>query len=289
MDRPGVIVVCGATGRQGGAVARHLAEAGWHVRGLSRSPDAPKARALRERGIDVVQADMADRASLDRAFEGAYGVYSVQNPMISGFDAEVQQGTTVADAAGAAGVRHVVYGSAGVGSRTGIPSWDTKVAVTEHMRRLELPLTVLRPEAFMELMTDKAYYPAVAVWHVMPTLMGSNRTVPWLAVDDLGVIAARVFEDPARYVGADIPLAGDLKSIDQCRAIWEEVSGRRPRGFPMPAWLFERIAGHAGKDLPTMWRWLRTGSVPEDTGPTHAIHPAARTVRQWLEERPKPA
>jgi uncharacterized protein YbjT (DUF2867 family) len=284
-DRPGPIVVCGATGRQGGAVARQLTAAGWEVRGLTRSPESAKARALAASGITVVRADLADRGTLDAAFGDAYGVYSVQNPMIAGFDAEVIQGRNVADAAKAAGVRHLVYGSAGVGYRTGIPSWDTKVAVTEHMRSLGLPLTVFRPEAFMELMTDKAFYPQVAVWHVMPKLMGPTRIVPWLAVDDLGVIAANAFADPNRFVGADIPLAGDLKSIDECRAIWAEVKGGPPRGFPMPVWMFERIAGYAGKDLPVMWRWLRTGTVPEETGPTREIHPGALTVREWLEGR----
>jgi uncharacterized protein YbjT (DUF2867 family) len=281
----GTIVVCGATGRQGGAVARHLVADGWTVRGLTRSAASDKARALAARGVDVIEADMDDPSSLDRAFAGAYGVYSVQNPMVAGFDAEVEQGRNVADAARAAGLRHVVYGSAGIGKPTGIPSWDTKVAVTEHMQALDLPLTVLRPEAFMELMTDKAYYPQVAVWRVMPKLMGEHRTVPWLAVDDIGAIAARVFADPARFVGADIPLAGDLRTIDECRSIWAEVNGSRPSSFPMPAWLFARIAGSAGKDLPVMWRWLRTGSVPEDTGPTREIHPAALTVRGWLERR----
>jgi uncharacterized protein YbjT (DUF2867 family) len=289
MARPGLIAVCGATGRQGGAVARHLLAAGWQVRGLTRSSQSEKARSLAATGAEVVEADMARRSSLDSAFAGAYGVYSVQNGMLSGFGAEVNQGINVADAAQAAGVQHLVYGSAGIGSRTGIPSWDAKVAVTEHMRRLGLPLTVFRPEAFMELMTDGAYYPAVAVWHVMPALMGRGRTVPWLAVDDLGEIVARAFAEPERYVGADIPLAGDLKSIDECRAIWTEVRGRKPRSFPMPAWLFGRIAGNAGKDLPLMWRWLRTGTVPEDTGPTHAIYPEARTVRSWLEGLPPPS
>jgi uncharacterized protein YbjT (DUF2867 family) len=228
---------------------------------------------------------MADRHSLDGAMEGAYGVYSVQNGMLAGFDAEVTQGKNVADAAQAAGVRHVVYGSAGIGSRTGIPSWDAKVAVTEHMRRLELPLTVLRPEAFMELMSDPAFYPAVGVWHVMPKLMGGRRLVPWLAVDDLGAIAASVFSEPSTYIGADIPLAADVKSIDECRAEWSAVFGKRPRRFRMPVWLFERVAGHAGKDLPVMWRWLRTGSVPEDTSPTREILPAAMTLRGWLERQ----
>jgi uncharacterized protein YbjT (DUF2867 family) len=137
----------------------------------------------------------------------------------------------------------------------------------------------------MELMTDKAYYPQVAVWHVMPKLMGGGRVVPWLAVDDIGVIAARVFADPSRFVGADIPLAGDIKSIDECRAIWAEVTGKRPGSFPMPTWLFSRIAGHAGKDLPVMWRWLRTGTVPEDTSPTLDVHPGALSVRDWVERQ----
>jgi uncharacterized protein YbjT (DUF2867 family) len=255
------------------------------VRGLTRSPQSDAARRLADLGVEVVLAQMGDRASLDRAFADAYGVYSVQNGMTAGFDAEVDQGMNVADAAHAAGVRHVVYGSAGIGSRTGIPSWDAKVDITEHMHRLGLRLTVLRPEAFMELMTDKGYYPAVGVWGVMPKLMGSARVVPWLAVDDLGAIAARAFADPDRFIGADIPLAADIKSIDECRAIWADVNGGQPRKIPMPAWLFARVAGHAGKDLPAMWRWLRTGSVPEDTAPTLSIHPEARTVRQWMEER----
>ena len=283
--RPGVIAVCGATGRQGGAVTRYLLAAGWPVRALTRTPDSAKATILVDAGAEVVQADMADRAALDRAFDGTYGVYNVQNPLISGFDAEVHQGRTVADAAKSAGVRHVVYGAAGVGRRTGVPSWDTKVAIAEHMRELDLPLTVLRPNAFMELMSDRAYYPQVGVWHVMPKLMGSARNVPWLAVDDLGAIAATVFGEPERFLGAEIPLGADVKTIDDCRRIWAAVVGDPPRRFPMPVWLFERVAGLAGKDLPRMWRWLRTEEIPEDPGPTLAIHPGALTVRQWLERR----
>lgn len=285
MEARGTVVVCGATGRQGGAVARHLVADGWSVRALTRTPDSAKARTLAGLGMEVVGADMSDRSSLDVAMDGAHGLFSVQNGMLSGFEAEVAQGRNVADAARAAGVRHVVYGSAGIGSRTGIPSWDAKVAITEHLRSLELPLTVFRPEAFMELMSDPAFFPPVAVWHVMPKLMGRGRVVPWLAVDDLGAIVAKAFADPSGFIGADISLAADVKSIDECRSEWTRVFGRRPRSFPMPAWLFERVAGHAGKDLPVMWRWLRTGSVPEDTSPTREIHPGALTVRQWLERQ----
>jgi uncharacterized protein YbjT (DUF2867 family) len=281
VDRPGLVVVCGATGRQGGAIARHLLAAGWPVRALTRNPDAPKARALRDAGAEVVQADMADRASLDRAVGGAYGVFNVQNPQIAGFDGEVAQGRNVADAASAAGVQHVVYGSAGMGTMTGVPSWDSKVIIADHMRQVGLPLTVLRPMAFMELMTDKDFYPQVSVWHVMPKLMGSDRPLPWLAADDVGVIGAAAFADPNRFVGQEIPLAGDVRTLDECRQMWAERD-IKPRGFPMPVWLFERVAG---KDLPIMWRWLRDGEVPLDTGPTHAVHPGAKTMRAWMDGR----
>jgi uncharacterized protein YbjT (DUF2867 family) len=284
-SRAETIVVCGVTGRQGGAVARHLVADGWHVLGLTRNASSPKARGIADGGVEVVQADMADRAALDRALAGAYGLYSVQSFALAGPEDEVTQGRTVADAAKAAGVQHVVYGSSGTGARSGVPSWDTKVAVTEHMREIGLPLTVLRPECFMEIMLDKEFYPPVTVWHIMPKLAGSTTTIPWLAVDDLGAVAAKVFADRERYLGHDIPLAGDVKSIDECRAIWREVNGKAPSTFPMPEWLFRRIAGPSGKDLPIMWRWLRSGDVPKDPAATRAIHPGALTVRQRLERQ----
>jgi uncharacterized protein YbjT (DUF2867 family) len=274
------IVVCGATGRQGGAVVRHLLAAGWHVRGLTRKASSPKARALADLGVEVVEADMADRAALDRALAGAYGAFSVQNTQTAGPEREVEQGRNVADAARAASVTHLVYGSAGIGRRTGIPSWDSKLSVEDHMRALALPVTVLRPMAFMELMTDRAYYPALSVWSVMPRLMGGARPVPWLAVDDVGAVAAAAFADPARFIGADLNLAGDVRTLDECRALWSETRGGGPRRIPIPVWMFERMAG---KDLTTMWRWLRDGTVPLDPSPTREIVPGALTVRQWLE------
>src|SRR5687767_8990182 len=109
------IVVTGATGHQGGAVARHLLRAGWRVRALTRDPTSGKARALAALGAEVAKGDMGDPASLRPVFAGAYGVYSVQNPMISGLEAEVRQGKNVADVASEVGVAHLVYGSAGTG------------------------------------------------------------------------------------------------------------------------------------------------------------------------------
>ena len=186
----------------------------------------------------------------------------------------------MADAAKKVGVHHLVYGSAGVGvAGTGVGSWESKLAVEAHMKALDLPFTVLRPMAFMELMTDKSFFPAVSTWHLMPKLMGADRPVPWLCLDDLGAIAAQVFKNPDRFIGQDIKLASEVQTLRECRAIWREIRGRPPRHFPMPVWAFERFVG---TDLTTMWRWLRTGHFDIDPSQTHAIVPTAATVRQWL-------
>ena len=281
-DQGQPIVVTGATGLQGGAVSRQLLAQGWRVRALTRNPRSPKAKALAALGAEVVQGDMADPASLAPIFRDAYGVFSVQNPMLAGVEAEVQQGKNVADAAKKAGVRHMVYGSAGTGARnTGVPSWESKLRVEEHIQRLGLPITVLRPMAFMDLMSEKKFYPPVSVWHIMPALMGSATPIVWLSAADLGIIAAKAFAEPGRFIGQDLKLLSDVKSIDDCRQLYQEVMGRKPPRFPMPPQVFERF-GFMGRDLVTMWRWLRTGELPLDTGPTFAIHPQAATVRDWL-------
>jgi uncharacterized protein YbjT (DUF2867 family) len=279
-DRDRIVAVTGATGRQGGAVTAHLLSDGWRVRALTRRPQGRPAQRLARLGAEVVGADMADRDSLVRAFRGASGVYSVQNGSVGGFEAEVFHGSNVGDAAREARVRHVVYGSAGVGeSGTGIEAWESKLRVQAHLEALGLPLTVLRPTAFMELMSDRTFYPAVSTWRLMPMLTGADQPIAWICLDDLGAIAARAFADPGRFVGTDLKLTADIRSNAECREIWRRVMGRPPRRFPMPVWVFERMMG---TDLTTMWRWLAAANVQFDTTVTREILPSARTVEQWL-------
>jgi uncharacterized protein YbjT (DUF2867 family) len=278
-----IVAVCGATGRQGGAVARSLLRNGWGVRALTRRPERDEARALAALGAEVISADMNRPDSLQNAFEGVYGIFSVQNGMVSGFDREEAQGRNVANAAREARASHLVYASAGTGeARTGIASWDVKRRVEEHMRGLELPFTSLRPQALMELMTDKSYYPAVGTWRIWPQLSGDDRPVPWLAAEDVGEIAAEVFAQSGRFVGKSLGLVADVQTLAQTRAIYREITGKLPRTFPLPVWLFDRFTRH---DVSAMWRWVRTGRVELDTGPTREIHPMALTVRQWLAKR----
>jgi uncharacterized protein YbjT (DUF2867 family) len=235
--------------------------------------------AVRELGAELVHADLDDITTLESAFQGAYGVYTMQPPIPGKPENEIQQGKNVALAAQTAKVQHVVYGSAGpLSNKTGIEQWDTKLEVTQAMMSLGLPLTTLRPLAFMELMTDPSYYPNV-IWYIWPRVTGGDLKIPWISVQDVGAIAAKAFANPAEFIGKDFILSADAQSLDECRAIYKEVRGKYPSSFPMPMFLFEKFVG---KDIPRMWSWLRTHPVNLDTSQTRQIHPEVMTVRTWL-------
>lgn len=100
------ILVTGATGNQGGLIARHLLQRGkFKVRAMVRDENKPAAQALEQLGAELVKADFNDRASLDHAVQGVYGVFSIQD-FREGMDVEIQHGNAIADAASAAGAQH---------------------------------------------------------------------------------------------------------------------------------------------------------------------------------------
>lgn len=249
------VLVFGATGNMGGAAARELLRRGWQVRAVSRSPQSEKAQALAALGAEVVQADMDDRASLETAFVGMTRVFSVQNWTTSGVAGEIRQGKLVADVAKAAGVTHLVFGSAGVGQPdTGVAHFDCKVVVERYMRdELGLPVTVVRPGPFMELMTDKAFFPPLAAWGVMPKIVGWETPLPWTAVADIGATIANVFENPGRWIGRDIDLISDVASMRQCQQAFKAITGKKPFGLGLPVGVFNKMAG---PEMVEMWRWL---------------------------------
>src|SRR6266545_1535071 len=150
-----LIAVAGATGQQGGAVARKLLSEGWKVRALTRDVNKPAAKELAALGAEIVPGDMEVRSELDAAFKGAYGVFSVQNYWLPnvGFEGEIKQGKNVADAAQAANVSHFVYASVGAAHRgMGQKHFDSKWQIEQHIQELGLPYTILRPVAFMDNM-----------------------------------------------------------------------------------------------------------------------------------------
>jgi uncharacterized protein YbjT (DUF2867 family) len=190
-DERGKVLVIGATGRQGSAFARHLLKTGSGVRALARDPQKPRARALAEAGIELVQGDLDDHASLERALYGTHGVFSVQNFFQAGYDVEIRQGTALADLAKTAGVEHFVYSSVDSAYRdTGISHFETKRLIEEHIRNVDLPYTILRLVFFMhnwEGMRERIFE------GVLEGPLNPGKPLQQLAVVDLGAFAAMAF------------------------------------------------------------------------------------------------
>ena len=90
-----IVLVTGATGRQGGAAIHHMSSRGWRLRALTRDPKSHAAEELARRGIEVLRGNLEDPASLERAVQGAYGVYSVQDYWSVGARREIEQDCTL--------------------------------------------------------------------------------------------------------------------------------------------------------------------------------------------------
>ena len=146
------VLVTGATGQQGGAVARELLASGYRVKAMTRNPQGEKAKVLTKLGAEVIQGDLNDTASLEKAVNDVWGVFAVQNTWEAGVEGEETQGKQIAKIAKKAGVQHYVYTSVGSAHRsTGIPHFDNKWRVEETVRRLGFPsYVIIRPVFFME-------------------------------------------------------------------------------------------------------------------------------------------
>ncbi|ETK37533.1 NmrA/HSCARG family protein [Microbispora sp. ATCC PTA-5024] len=274
------ILVTGATGNQGGAAARRLLADGWRVRALVRDPSAPAARALAEAGAEPVAGDMLDRASLDAAMAGAYGVFSVQPSRQAPhfLEDEVRMGVNVADAAHAAGAGHIVYTSVGGADRdTGVSHWETKWEIERHIRGLGLRATVLRPVMFMENHASPEF--GVFADKALIRIIPAGARVQLIAVTDIGAFAGLAFADPDRYAGQAFELAGDeLTRAELVDAIARAV-GRRLETGPVP----KETLAQLGMNTDDLERVESFGGWRADIPALRALHPGLMTFGTWLE------
>jgi uncharacterized protein YbjT (DUF2867 family) len=142
------VLVTGATGQQGGALARLLLKKSHRVRAFTRKPDSPAAQGLRRLGAELAVGSLEDRASIERTARGVDVLFAMSTPYEAGTDAETQQGLTVADAAKAAGVRHLVFTSVASADRnTGITHFQY---VTQYNQRPDLNFWTLRSHNVVE-------------------------------------------------------------------------------------------------------------------------------------------
>ncbi|MCB8874246.1 NmrA/HSCARG family protein [Acidisoma silvae] len=225
------VLVFGATGQQGGAVAQALRAAGWLVRALVRDTTSDKAEALRDQGVMLVQGDMDDTAAMMAAMAGVYGVFSVQPSSGQGAahgvtDAdEIRWGKTIADSAMANGVRHLVYTSvnAAGAEKTGMGHFDSKAEIEAYIRSLPLRHTIIRPSGFMEILMLPGMGLNQGQFHF---LMRPDQPIQCIAVADIGRIVAGIFADPETYAGQTLEIAGDTVTGTEIAAKLSHAAGR---------------------------------------------------------------
>jgi uncharacterized protein YbjT (DUF2867 family) len=276
-----IIVVQGAAGQQGGAAARHLLAAGWLVRALTRDPNKASAQALAQAGAEVVQADNEDRAALEAAVRGAYGVFSVQNFWLPGVghEGEVRQGRHIADVAQAAGVQHFVYSSVGAAHRgMGQQHFTSKHEIEKHIQALGLPYTILRPVAFME----NFFWQRAAITNGRLTSMGlrPDKGLQLIGVDDIGLFAEFVFENRERFLGQIVELAGDELTEPEIAATLGRVIGR-PVELAAPPF---SNGGTPSPEQQAMGRFFNYIGYNCDIPALRAVHPGLRNFEQWLRQ-----
>lgn len=282
LDERRIIAVSGATGNQGGAVARKLLESGnWKVRALTRDPSQPAAQELAARGAEIVRADLDDHHSVVLALSGAYGAFSVQNYWKVGYDREVYQGKTFADAADSAGVKHFIYSSVGGADRnTGLSHFESKWEIENHIRMLNLRYTILRPVFWMDNFEQPPYRDSILNGTLAMGLAPTTK-LQMIALEDIGVFAALAFAHPQDFVGSALELAGDELTMPEAANALTQVIGR-------PVQFVELSLEHikrANPDWGAMLEWFNERGYRADIPALRALHPGLLTFDQWLLRR----
>ena len=273
------ILVAGATGTQGGAVARELNRRGYRVRGLTRDPTSERALALVALGIEMVRGDFDDAASLDAALQNAYGAFSVQQ--YRGLDAggELRHGRAFADAAERTGVQHFVYTSvAKARLNTGVPQYDSKVPIEDHIRAIGIAYTIIRPSTFMTWI-DAHREDILAGFFSAPFPPEKQRV--YISPGDIGRFAAEAFDDPLSWVGKELSIGGERISSTAIAEVLSRVTGRTVVYRQMP---WEEFAASAPPNVLASSTWYMTGNDPMDLDALHQEFPWLRTFERYLIE-----
>lgn len=276
------IAVAGATGAQGGAVVDALLEQGARVRALVRSNGSERARNLANRGVELVQIDVKDPASLKNSLQGVDAFFFMTTPYgdshDTDIDGEIQQGVEFADAAAAAQVPHVVFSSVGGAERnSGVPHFESKRRIEEYVQARGLSATIVRPVFFMDNFASMA--PTVEGNELVLRLpVPDGIKLQMVATRDIGVVAAAALLDPAA-VPAAIEIAGDELTGSEIAAAFGAHAGLPARYEALPV---EVLDGQ--DDLQKMFRWFAdTPAYQADIAAVRGIDPDLWNLQAWLQ------
>jgi uncharacterized protein YbjT (DUF2867 family) len=274
-----LILVTGATGKQGGAVARELLARGHKVRAMTRKVEGPEARELAKLGAEVVAGDLDDTTSLERALAGAWGTFAVQNTWEAGVEREEEQGKRFARVARRQGVQHYVYTSVGSAHRaTGIPHFENKWRVEDTVRGLGFPsYTILRPVFFMENFASPWFLPSLQQG-ALAVALKPGTSLQMISVRDIGRYGLWAFENHAGLNRREIDLAGDSLTMPAAAEVLGRAMGRPVQFAPVA---IEDVRQFSD-DYATMLEWFDRVGYEADipaTSRESGIRPT--TLAEW--------
>jgi len=272
-----IILVTGATGTQGGTVARELLDRGYAVRGLTRNPASDRAKAMQELGAEMVKGDFDDAASLASAMDGAYGVFAVTNFWEHGYDKEVAHGKQLIDAAIKAGVDHFVFTSvASADVYTGIPHFDSKGEIEDYLRESGQPYSIVRPVEFMD---NIRYHRKQILTGTYFDPRDAGKSHQWIAASDIGFFVGEAFDNPGEWTGRELDIAGDELTIAEYVDALSVTIGMDVHHQQIGWDSFEK---DAGEEMTVMVRWFDETGYSVDVESLRQQYPDLLTYEQYL-------
>jgi uncharacterized protein YbjT (DUF2867 family) len=256
MTKQLTVLVAGATGNQGGAVANALLKRGHKVRALTRNKESSSAKRLVERGAEIMQVNLDDMNSVTRAMQEVDTFYLMGSPFEGGVEAETKQGIRLADAAKEANIGHLVYGSvASADQNTLIPHFDSKYAVEQHIKNIAIPYTISAPVYFMDN--------AIAPWSIdglkqgkIAGAMPADKLLQQISVQNIGEFVASIINRRETVFGQRFDIAGDELTGNEAAAILSEKMKHTIQFVSFPA----SVLKEQDADMGAMFEWFdKTG------------------------------
>jgi uncharacterized protein YbjT (DUF2867 family) len=265
------VLVIGATGKQGGAVADLLLNRGHDVTAYVRSPESPSALALSTAGVRLVTGDLADPEALAGAAEGAEAIFGLSVPFGSGGkDEEVAQGRLLVDVAARTGA-HLVYSSVRGADRmaeTDIDHADSKQLVEAYLRDKQVRATVLGPVYFMENVLNVGF--SRLTDGILANPLSAGKPLDQVTVLDIAGLAAHAIEHPDRFVGERIDVASDRVTGEESARILSKVLDREIPYQQMP---LDQVRQWAGDEVADMFQRFEDNTDFLDVDGLHARYP----------------
>jgi uncharacterized protein YbjT (DUF2867 family) len=280
METIKTVFVTGATGNQGGAVTKNLLNNGFKVKALTRDPSSIKTQKLKHPDVEIIKGDLNDIESYRNYLSDVDAVFSVQSSE-DGIHVEIKQGKGLADMSKKFGVQHFLYSSVvGADLHTGIPNWESKWEIENHIKHLDLPYTILRPSSLFENFLIPQVKSRILKGKLV-TPVNKEKVQQFIGADDIGKMSVHIFTEPGKYMNRTITLAAEQMDNEQVARIFSEVMGRTIKYQRLPR-LITRLA--MGKDLYKMFNWINQNDAVfiKDLDAFKKEYPSLESLKQWI-------